>query len=89
MHALCEAVRCGRAVGLLVRAVREDHQPTTAPARREPVASPAVLPPRLRALIAALTVFSLVNFPDALLLLRAHELGLSTPGVIAASRASS
>ncbi len=63
---------------------------TTNPsARREPVASPAVLPPRLRALIAALTVFSLVNFPDALLLLRAHELGLSTPGVIAASRASS
>jgi len=69
---------------LLVRAVREDHQPTTAGARREPIASPAVLPPRLRALIAALTVFSLVNFPDALLLLRAHELGLSTAGVIAA-----
>jgi len=69
---------------LLVRAVREDHQPTTAGARPEPIASPAVLPPRLRALIAALTVFSLVNFPDALLLLRAHELGLSTAGVIAA-----
>jgi len=70
---------------LLVRAVREDHQPatTTAPTR-ERVAPPAVLPPRLRALIAALTVFSLVNFPDALLLLRAHELGLSTAGVIAA-----
>jgi len=43
---------------LLVRAVRENHQPTTAGARPEPIASPAVLPPRLRALIAALTVFS-------------------------------
>jgi MFS family permease len=31
-----------------------------------------------------LTVFGLVNFPDALLLLRAHELGVSTAGVIAA-----
>jgi len=29
-------------------------------------------------------LFSLVNFPDALLLLRAHDLGLSTAGVIAA-----
>jgi len=69
---------------LLVRAVRENHQPTTAGAQQAPIAPPAVLPPRLRALIAALTVFSLVNFPDALLLLRAHELGLSTAGVIAA-----
>ncbi len=70
---------------LLVRAVRDNHQPTTTAATvRQPIAPPAVLPPRLRALIAALTVFSLVNFPDALLLLRAHELGLSTAGVIAA-----
>jgi len=42
------------------------------------------LPRRLRALIGTLTLFSLVNFPDALLLLRAHDLGLSTAGVIAA-----
>jgi len=70
---------------LLVAAVRENHQPTTAAhTPQEPIAPPTVLPPRLRALIAALTVFSLVNFPDALLLLRAHELGLSTAGVIAA-----
>jgi len=69
---------------LLVRAVRENPQSTTVAPTRERVASPVVLPPRLRALIAALTVFSLVNFPDALLLLRAHELGLSTAGVIAA-----
>ena len=31
-----------------------------------------------------LALFSLVNFPDALLLLRAHELGLSTGAVIGA-----
>jgi len=31
-----------------------------------------------------LTCFGLVNFPDALLLLRARQLGLSTAGVIAA-----
>ncbi|GAA2244214.1 MULTISPECIES: MFS transporter [Kitasatospora] len=34
--------------------------------------------------LAALTVFGLVNFPDALLLLRAHQLGLSTAGVVLA-----
>ncbi|MGW1053055.1 MFS transporter [Streptomyces sp. NPDC002521] len=34
--------------------------------------------------LAALTAFNLINFPDALLLLRAHELGLSTAGVVAA-----
>ncbi|MGW3063046.1 extracellular solute-binding protein [Streptomyces sp. NPDC001130] len=34
--------------------------------------------------MAALTAFNLINFPDALLLLRAHELGLSTAGVVAA-----
>lgn len=49
-----------------------------------PVARPAALPGRLRALIATLGLFSLVNFPDALLLLRAHQLGLSTAGVIGA-----
>lgn len=34
--------------------------------------------------LAVLTVFNLVNFPDALLLLRAHDLGLSTAGVAGA-----
>ncbi|MCX4430722.1 MFS transporter [Streptomyces mirabilis] len=33
-------------------------------------------------ILAVLMVFNLVNFPDALLLLRAHELGLSTAGVV-------
>ncbi|GAA3778316.1 MFS transporter [Streptomyces chiangmaiensis] len=34
--------------------------------------------------LAVLLVFNLVNFPDALLLLRAHDLGLSTAGVFGA-----
>jgi MFS family permease len=42
------------------------------------------LSPELRRLIGVLTLFGLVNFPDALLLLRAHDLGLSTAGVIGA-----
>jgi MFS family permease len=35
-------------------------------------------------LVVLLGLFALVNFPDALLLLRAHELGLSTTEVVAA-----
>ncbi|MEV0740388.1 MFS transporter [Streptomyces sp. NPDC050549] len=34
--------------------------------------------------LGVLLVFNLVNFPDALLLLRAHDLGLSTAGVVGA-----
>ncbi|WP_051741141.1 MFS transporter [Streptomyces xylophagus] len=34
--------------------------------------------------LGILLVFNLVNFPDALLLLRAHDLGLSTAGVVGA-----
>ncbi|MEP6981885.1 MAG: MFS transporter, partial [Nakamurella sp.] len=77
---------------LLIRAVREDRRPTPdrpagsrrARTPRTPIANPTALPPRLRSLIATLGVFGLVNFPDALLLLRAGELGLSLGGVISA-----
>jgi MFS family permease len=72
---------------LLVGAVREgarsSSSPTEVPAAPK-VASPSTLDPKLRRLILILTVFGLINFPDALLLLRAHDLGLSTAGVIAA-----
>ncbi len=65
---------------LLVAAVRE-----APPAPRRARAAPlGPLPADLRALVGVLTVFGLVNFPDALLLLRASELGLSVGGVIAA-----
>jgi MFS family permease len=42
------------------------------------------LPPAYRRVVAFLTVFGLVNFTDALLLLRARELGLGFAGVILA-----
>ena len=68
---------------LLVTAVRETPVvPVSVSARQ--TEAPIPLSRDLRRLIAVLTVFGLVNFPDALLLLRAHELGLSTGGVIAA-----
>ncbi|HUR13109.1 MAG TPA: MFS transporter [Mycobacteriales bacterium] len=63
---------------LLVALVREGSRIDTAPV----VVSP--LPRPVKRLVLVLGLFSLVNFPDALLLLRAHELGLSTYGVIAA-----
>ncbi|MCW2598399.1 MAG: Multidrug resistance protein MdtH [Frankiales bacterium] len=70
----------------LVAAVRDDSRPTprATPAARPGIAPPAGLSPQLRRLILVLALFSLVNFPDALLLLRAHDLGLSTGSVIAA-----
>ncbi len=42
------------------------------------------LPTRLKRLIGLLTIFGLANFPDALLLLRVHEVGFSVRGVVIA-----
>ncbi|HEX9030737.1 MAG TPA: MFS transporter [Streptosporangiaceae bacterium] len=56
-----------------------DHQPAGP--------GPAVLvplPPRLLRVVAVLTAFSLVNFPDALLLLRLHDIGFSVAMTILA-----
>lgn len=44
----------------------------------------APLPPTFRRVVAILTVFSLVNFPDALLLLRLHAIGFSVAMTILA-----
>lgn len=68
---------------LLVKAVREGPVPDRRTTSRA-LASGAPLSTRLRVLIGVLTAFSLVNFPDALLLLRASQLGLGTAGVIGA-----
>ncbi len=65
----------------LVAAVREAPR---AAAKARDSAPPVPLPADLRRLLVVLTVFGLVNFPDALLLLRASELGLSLGGVITA-----
>jgi MFS family permease len=71
----------------LVAAVRD---PRPAPGRQPEAAQrPAgsswrKLPNGFWKVLALLTVFSLVNFPDALLLLRAHDLGLGTAWVMLA-----
>lgn len=65
----------------LVAAVREAPR---APVTARSTAAPVPLSPQLRRLLVVLTGFGLVNFPDALLLLRGSELGLSLGGVIAA-----
>jgi MFS family permease len=67
---------------LLVAAVRE--APMVPTGSRAGSAGTVELSPELRRVIGFLTLFGLVNFPDALLLLRAHDLGLSTAGVIGA-----
>ncbi|MEP7330969.1 MAG: MFS transporter [Terracoccus sp.] len=74
---------------LLIRAVHEDPRPTQTQDRPAPTApasitKPVALPHQLRSLVATLGVFGLINFPDALLLLRASQLGLSVGGVISA-----
>ncbi|MVU75855.1 MFS transporter [Nocardia sp. ET3-3] len=69
----------------LIAAVREKPStPVTSGPEVVTSTTPEPLPGRLKGLIGLLTLFSLVNFPDSLLLLRAHQLGLSVAGVIAA-----
>ncbi len=66
----------------LVAAVRQPARPTSAkpPARWRL----GLLPGRYWRVVTVLTVFSLVNFPDALLLLRLHQIGFSVTAVIGA-----
>jgi MFS family permease len=68
---------------LLVAVVRET-PPDARGAQAAEIAAPSALGPALRRLVLLLALFGLVNIPDALLLLRAHDLGLSTAGVIGA-----
>lgn len=66
----------------LVAALREPgRRPPTRPVGRR---QSGQLPGRYWRVVAVLTVFSLVNFPDALLLLRLHEIGFPVSGVILA-----
>ncbi|SCF17135.1 Predicted arabinose efflux permease, MFS family [Micromonospora viridifaciens] len=68
------------ASALLVAAVRE------APRRVSPAGGWHLrrLPGRYWRIVAVLGLFGLVNFPDALLLLRLHQIGFSVPAVIGA-----
>lgn len=70
---------------LLVAAVREQ-RPAAARDRsvRIAPASWAVPPGPYRRVLVVLVLFSLINFPDALLILRLHDIGFSLAGVIGA-----
>ena len=51
---------------------------------QEPIAPSAALPAPLKRAIALLVLIQLTNIPDALLLLRLHDIGFSTKGVVVA-----
>lgn len=67
---------------LLVAALREPRR--AAPSAPRPPWRPGRLPGGYWRVVAVLVVFSAVNFPDALLLLRLAEIGFSVPAVILA-----
>jgi MFS family permease len=83
---------------LLVAAVREQPPPagpSRPPASDPPASDPpasrsagrsrwALPPGPFRRVLAALVLFSLINFPDALLLLRLHEIGFGVTGIFGA-----
>ncbi|MFE2419873.1 MFS transporter [Streptomyces hokutonensis] len=69
----------------LVAAVRDPRTAQAGSSRTRTARTPwRSLPRPYWRVLAVLLVFNLVNFPDALLLLRAHDLGLSTAGVVGA-----
>jgi MFS family permease len=65
----------------LVGLIREHPPPALA---RRPAAADTRLPRSYWRVVGMLTLFGLVNFSDALLLLRAHQLGLGFVGVVGA-----
>lgn len=78
--AVVPAVASVLLVGLVHDAPRPRREPDSAPAEL----SRTPLPVPFRRVVAALTVFGLVNFPDALILLKVSELGYGVAGVIGA-----
>ena len=69
---------------LLIALVREKPRVGPRPARRPIMAGMRDLPRRFWRVTAVVVTFGLVNFPDALLLLRLSEIGFSVVGVILA-----
>jgi MFS family permease len=67
---------------LLVFAIREPRTAAARPSGRRTRTAP--LGSRYRRVVAVLGVFSLANFPDALLLLRLHEIGFGLTEVVLA-----
>lgn len=62
--------------------VREAPAPARTATPADDIAAAAPLPPRVRSLAALLGLIALVNFPDALLLLRLHEIGFTATQVL-------
>jgi MFS family permease len=71
---------------LFIRERRRARTPATpnAPARRRARLHLPALPRDLRRVVVVLGLIALVNFPDALVLLRVSELGFTAAGVVAA-----
>jgi MFS family permease len=67
---------------LLTFGVRETRVTKAALQPATQAASPQALPTQVRSLAALLAVIALVNFPDAMLLLRLHEIGYSATAVL-------
>lgn len=67
---------------LLIRFVHERPRPVVAPAQTAIVVPAGTLPRRFWQLVAVLAVFGLMNFTDALLILRAKELGMAFSAII-------
>lgn len=86
--ALWWAVIPATAAVVLVLFVKEPRRnataPTAEPARREPLLSGSPLPPGFWRVTVVLVGIAIVNFPDALLLLRVMDLGFSTTQVVLA-----
>jgi len=66
----------------LIALVREPRLPAANPGVRQPHDGAARLPTHYWRVVIALAVFGLANFSDALLILRAHDLGLSFVSII-------
>jgi MFS family permease len=76
------------AISVLLVALVREREPASAPVvplpEAQPLTSAPGLPPRYWRVVTFLGLFGIVNFPDALLLLRAKELGLGFSGIVGA-----
>jgi MFS family permease len=68
----------------LIAFVREHRPPPDAAAARPPLVSIRELPPRFWRVVGFLAAFGVLNFSDALIILRANELGLGFVGIVLA-----
>ena len=70
-------------ISVLLILLVKDPRPSQRKSTKTPLV-PVPLPLSLKKLINLLAVFGIANFPDALLLLRAHEIGMSVSAIVVA-----